>query len=224
VTTTDPSVTLDAVRALPGVAAAEAAPQPAGAVTGVRVRLAHGADPLDVASSVSRLMLEARGAVEAARVRIVDDTAAHARAAAAATGEDSAPAAGRPTPRPRLLRTEFVTTGRDFSAVVVLASSSRTATGLCRGSTTPHSMLRAVAVATLHAIEGLLNDDVRLELDHVEVRPSGHSVVALVELTLLSELGAERLTGAAVVRHDDAATVVRATLKAANRRVESLVG
>ena len=48
-------------------------------------------------------------------------------------------------------------------------------------------------------------------------------VVAVVALTLLSGRGTERLTGAAAVREDVRQAVIRATLDALNRRLETLL-
>ena len=85
-------------------------------------------------------------------------------------------------------------------------------------------MHRAVANATLRAVEELVDGQVRFELDHLEVSPMGNERTVVVALTLLSARGTERLTGAAAVREDVRQAVIRATLDALNRRVEVLLG
>jgi hypothetical protein len=85
-------------------------------------------------------------------------------------------------------------------------------------------MQRAVAQATLKAVERLLDDSARLELEYVDVSQSGHGRTVLVSLTLITERGVERLAGSAVVRDDESAAVVRATLDGVNRRIEMLLG
>jgi hypothetical protein len=82
---------------------------------------------------------------------------------------------------------------------------------------------RAVATATLRAVEELSGDLARFELDHLEVSHLGADRTVVVALTMLSSRGTERLTGAAAVREDVRQAVIRATLDALNRRLESLL-
>ncbi len=84
-------------------------------------------------------------------------------------------------------------------------------------------MQRAVATATLHAVEELLDGKARFELDLVELTPNGRDRAVIVALTMLSSGGSEKLTGAAGVREDVRQAAIRATLDALNRRVEHMV-
>ena len=93
-------------------------------------------------------------------------------------------------------------------------SAGATATGAG-----PH---RAVAAATARAAESALGDDVRLDGEAVDVLPVGQDQIGVVIVTLLTERGVDRLTGAALVRDDGRDTIVRATLDALNRRAETL--
>ena len=52
---------------------------------------------------------------------------------------------------------------------------------------------------------------------------TGRDRTALVAITMLSNAGGEKLTGAAVVREDARQAVIRATLDAVNRRVERML-
>lgn len=205
-----------ALRALPGVAAADVHPDEQGGIDSLRLDLTPGADGLDVAGAASRLMAERFGApVDPTQVQLV-----------ASGGGDTVVQARVPTQRavrPEIVRTDLVTSGIEFSATVVLSSQSRAATGDAHGAVTSSGMQRAVSQATLRAVERLARDTARIELDTVVVNQNGSERTVLVTLTMVSVRGAERLTGSAVVREDESRAVVRATLDALNRRLETLL-
>ena len=78
---------LDALRAVPGVAAADLEPddRPEGAGT-LRLQLAPGADEIAVATSVNRVLREQFGlAVDAGRVQVVEESVPLAPPASEAT-------------------------------------------------------------------------------------------------------------------------------------------
>ena len=207
-----------ALRALPGVTEAVVHPDEAGGVDSLRLDLSPGADGLEVAGAASRLIRERFGTdVDTTQVHVVDALSPQPE------GVDRTVPAQRGT-RPAIVRTDLVTAGHDFSATVVLSSRSRAATGDAHGTITPQGMQRAVGQATLRAIERLARDSARIELDSVVITQAGDQRTVLVTLTLLSTRGTERLTGSAVVRDDDSRAVVRATLDALNRRLETLLG
>ena len=206
-----------ALRALPGVTAADVHPDDQGGIDSLRLDLASGADGVEVAGAVSRLMAERFGAsVDPTQVQVV-----------AASGGDTAVQTRLPAQRavrPEIVRTDLVTTGMEFSATVVLSSQSRAATGDAHGAITSTGMQRAVSQATLRAIERLARETAKIELDQVVVTQTGAERTVLVTLTMVSVRGAERLTGSAVVRDDESRAVIRATLDALNRRLETLLG
>jgi len=129
----------------------------------------------------------------------------------------------RPSARPSIAKMHLVSAGLDVTASVTLASGDRTAVGEARGSATSSGVHRAVALATLRAVEQLVGDAVRVELEHLDVTPMGTERTVVVLLTLLTERGGETLTGAATVRDDVRQAVIRATLDALNRRLELLL-
>ncbi len=132
--------------------------------------------------------------------------------------------AQRTSSRPSISRVQLTSMGLDVTATVTLHSAGELATGTINGSASPRGMHRVVAAATLSAVEQLLGNGVRLDLDHVEVTDLGAQPTVLVRLTLLSALGTETLTGVAVVRGEVREAVLRATLAAVNRRFEMLRG
>lgn len=220
-TTTDASEIVAALRAVPGVSDADLEPDGEGGLGLLRLDLAPGADEVEVATSVGRLLREHFGlGVDADRVQVVED-------APLATHDVLAVPAQRPGQRPAISRMHLVSSGLDVTATVTLAASGRTAAGEARGAASSSGVQRAVANATLRAVEELLDEvpgGVRFELDHLEVNQlGGGDRSVLIALTLLTGKSTERLTGAAAVREDVRQAVIRATLDALNRRLETLL-
>ncbi len=230
----DLSAIAAALQELPGVSAAVVDADDAGGVDALRLGLAPGVDGLAIAGAASRMVHERFGTmVDAEQVQIVDAATLPTQlpspnASRAAKDSHKEPAEAALVPpqravRPEIVRTDLVTTGLEFSATVILSWQSRAATGDARGAATATGMHRAVALATLRAVERLARDTARMELEHLEVTQTGLERTVLVALTLVSTRGSERLTGSAVVRDDVSRAVVRATLDALNRRLETLL-
>jgi hypothetical protein len=216
VTAMDQSALVAALRAVPGVSDADVTPDDDGGLGTLRLDLDAGVDEAAVASAVGRLLREQFGlGVDADRVQVVEE----------AVVDRSAPALPeqRAASRPAISRMHLVSSGLDVTASVTLSSGEQTATGESRGAASQSGVHRAVATATLRAVEQLVDGQVRFELDHLEVTPMGSERTVLVSLTLLTGKGTERLTGAAGVREDVRQAVIRATLDALNRRLEMLL-
>ena len=204
-----------ALKAVPGVAEADIEPETGGPGV-LRLGLLPGVDEVAVATRVGKLLRERFGlGVDADRVQLVEDAAIPPEVPAQRDDDRRM--------RPAIQRMHLTSTGLDITARVTLAHEGRTSMGECVGTATQSGVHRAVAGATLRAVEGLLNEPVRFELEHVEVAPTGRDRTALVAMTMLSAAGGEKLTGAAVVRDDARQAVIRATLDAVNRRVERLL-
>jgi hypothetical protein len=204
-----------ALRAVPGVTDADVTPDGEGGLGTLRLDLEPGVDEAAVASDVGRVLREQFGlGVDAERVQIVEDAVV-----------DRAPSlpGQRTAIRPAISRMHLVSSGLDVTASVTLSSGERTAVGEARGAASQTGVHRAVATATIRAVEELVDGQVRVELDHIEITPMGSERTVLVSLTLLTGKGAERLTGAAGVREDVRQAVIRATLDALNRRLEMLL-
>lgn len=215
-----------ALRDVPGVADADVEPDDDGGMGLLRLGLEAGVDEVAVATSVGRLLRERFGlGVDAERVQIVEDAEIHpagAPSATTSTTEIDVPQQ-RLAGRPAISRMHLVSSGLDVTATVSLSSDGRTAQGEARGSASQSGVQRAVATATLRAVEELAGDIARFELDHLEVAQVGSDRMIIVALTMLSSRGTERLTGAAAVREDVRQAVIRATLDALNRRLETLL-
>ncbi len=106
-------------------------------------------------------------------------------------------------------------------AEVTLALHGETYVGRAQAGATPTSIQRAVAQATLRAVEECIRYEARFEVEHLEVPVMGSERAVLVEISMVTKRGTERFTGVSAVRDDVRAAVVRASLAALNRRLES---
>jgi hypothetical protein len=213
VTVADYAEIVAALRGVPGVAEADLEPDADGEGLGLlRLGLAPGVDEVQVATKVGRLLRERFGlGVDADRVQLIED-------AAATETPDQVNAR-----RPVISRMQLVSSGLDVTASVSLSYRGDTVRGESTGTATQSGVHRAVATATLRALEQLLDGKARFEVDHVEVTPSGRERTVLVGVTMVSGTGSDRLTGSAVVREDVRQAAIRAALDAVNRRLEPLL-
>lgn len=212
-----------ALRGVPGVVEAAVEPDESGEVGSVRVVLDPGVDGLETASSLSRLLhdqLSTEGAPE--HVHVVDDVTPLRHPVPTAEVAPAKPA--RTGGRPTIVRTGQVVADLEVTATVVLSSGERFATGEAHSAASEQGSRRVMSAATLRALEHLVRDAARFDLDHLEVLSSGGVRTVVVSLTMVSAGGTERLTGATAVREDEGRAVVRATLDAVNRRLETLLG
>jgi hypothetical protein len=213
VTVSDYAEIVAALRTVPGVAEADVEPDGDGDGLGLlRLGLTPGVDEVQVATKVGRLLRERFGlGVDADRVQLIED---------AETPDVPSPRDGR---RPVISRMQLVSSGLEVTATVSLAYQGETVRGECTGTATQTGVHRAVATAALRALEQLLDEKARFEVDHVDVTPSGRDRTVLVSVTMVSGTGTDRLTGSAVVRDDVRQATIRAALDAVNRRLEPLL-
>lgn len=210
-----------ALREVPGVADADVEPDGEGDGLGLlRLGLAPGVDEVEVASAVGRLLRERFGlGVDADRVQLVEDMQTDAE------DPDIEADDVHETDRFRasIRRMHIISSGLQVTAEVTLSVGDTSALGRSEGTATQSGVQRAVATATLRAVEELLAGKARFELDLVELTPTGRDRAVLVAVTMLSVGGSEKLTGVAGVREDVRQAAIRATLDALNRRVEHMV-
>jgi hypothetical protein len=237
----DRQALVSALRAVDGVADADVDPDAEGGLGTLRLDLEPGCDERAVATQVSRLLRERFGlGVDADRVSvaespvelvdIADDVPSESPVVAEPAVVENVSETrlvNLPGPRlntrPSIAKMHLVASGLDVTASVTLSASGGTATGEARGLASQSGVHRAVAMATLRAVEQLVGDGIRVELEHLEITPLGTERTVVVLLTLLTAQGSESLTGAAAVRDDVRQAVIRATLDALNRRLELLL-
>jgi hypothetical protein len=226
-----------ALRAVAGVTDAEILPDARGGPGTLRLQLAPGADEVLVGTRVSKLLREGFGlGVDADRVQIYEEAPAGGLEAvpdvepdeARATGPVPGVATGVAAPAlddrgPRLLiqRMQLVSAREGVTSEVTLELDGRAHTGSAGAASTPSSVHRSVALATLRAVEEAAGGQLRFELEHLETTILGTDRAVVVEVSMITKYGSERLTGVSAVREDARQAVIRATLNALNRRIET---
>jgi hypothetical protein len=117
-------------------------------------------------------------------------------------------------------RVEVATGRMELWATVQLRAGDLVHTGTASATATGTGSHRAVVAATARAAESALGGTVRLDVEAVDLIGVGADQVGVVVVTLLTDRGVDRLTGAALFREDGMQTLVRATLDALNRRTD----
>ncbi len=120
-------------------------------------------------------------------------------------------------------RMQLVSAGLGVTTSVSLSWLGQAYVGESSAAATPTSVHRSVATATLRALEEVVGTAARFELEQLEINQLGPDRAVVVVVAMLTKLGSERLTGVSVVREDVRQAVIRATLDALNRRLESLL-
>ena len=118
---------------------------------------------------------------------------------------------------------QLVSAGLGVTTSVSLSWQGNAFLGESSAAATPSSVHRSVATATLRALEEVVGSAARFELEQLEINQLGPDRAVVVVVAMLTRLGSERLTGVSVVREDVRQAVIRATLDALNRRLESLL-
>jgi hypothetical protein len=202
----------------------------------LRIEFVDGVDESEITRSVVRLLraklgLEAQPSVEASTV----DSPFRGRVSAVRSPSVAAApvGGGRTLPRPsgvdvpRLVMENVTMTrlGAEATVEVRLRGPGGTAVGEARGPGVDAYLSRVAATAAAHAVDQALGSGIRgkVFVEHVSVVPFGVAEVAVVVLLLSYNGVTEQLSGSAIVVDDPHQAVVRATLAALNRRLESLL-
>ncbi|MFZ0324172.1 MAG: hypothetical protein WAN48_08590 [Actinomycetes bacterium] len=127
------------------------------------------------------------------------------------------------SPRILIARMQLVSAGLGVTTEVTLSWLGDVFAGEAAAAATPTSVHRSVAQATLRAVESVVGQRARFELEQLEINQLGPDRAVVVVVSMLTKAGSERLTGVSVVREDVRQAVIRATLDALNRRLESLL-
>jgi hypothetical protein len=108
-------------------------------------------------------------------------------------------------------------TGRVVSAEVIVRDAETTHRGSAQGVASPNGRTRAVAQATLAAVDTLLGDSDAVELEGAEIVSVLGRELAVSLLTVHSDRSGLTLSGSAVVRDTPQHAVARSVLDALNR-------
>ena len=233
----DTAAVVAALRAVAGVTDAEILPDQRGGPGTLRLQLAPGADEVVVGTRVSKLLREGFGlGVDADRVQIYEEAPASllesvpdveidqgpGPGVVSATGDAGAQGAlDERGARLLIQRMQLVSAREGVTSEVTLELDGRAHTGTAGAASTPSSVHRSVALATLRAVEEAVLGQLRFELEHLETTALGTDRAVVVEVSMITKHGSERLTGVSAVREDARQAVIRATLNALNRRIET---
>lgn len=129
------------------------------------------------------------------------------------------PSVGGEPPRVAIIDLDVQVEDQRVQVVATLGRLGRTVQGTASSLATTRGQLRAVAEATVEAVQSLTGGALRIGVDDVSVQSSDQPVTAMVVLALLTPAGEDHLVGASIVRADTSEAVMRATLDALNRRL-----
>jgi hypothetical protein len=196
-----------ALRSVPGVRSADIGDDDDGGAGLLRLDLAGDVDEVEVAASVGRLLRERFGlGVDAGQVQMVE---AAENFAAPFIPSPSGEANLRSSAEVGVAVMNVTSVGRKVVVTIVLRRAGLEFRGEASGTTSANGVVRAVAEATLHAIEELTEDAVIGRLEVLEV--AGQVLVTLV----LDVDGVEiTATAQSEVHSDPRQAVVRAVLAA----------
>jgi hypothetical protein len=214
----------DALRHLPGVKAASVVTGPDAVPTEVHVLTAPGKAPKQVVRDVQSLALTQYDIDIDHRivsvVQIGDDEVrmVSPNGVEVHEGDDAPVETESPVVRPSLAAVMVRSGGGETAATVTLSVGDQVFEGHSQGPAGTSHRARLVALATLEAVAELLGQP--CEVESSIIVPTGSREVALCVLTVMvPRTGEQVLTGAAVVRGDEADAVVRSVLAALNRQL-----
>lgn len=215
----------DALRHLPGVKAASVVTGPDAVPTEVHVLAAPGKAAKQVVRDVQSLALTQYDIDIDHRivsvVQIGDDEVRTVSPNGVEVHADDDGQAAEPEAqvvRPSLAAVMVRSGGGETAASVTLSVGEQVFEGHSQGPAGTSHRARLVALATLEAVAELLGQP--CEVESSIIVPTGSREVALSVLTVMvPRTGEQVLTGAAVVRGDEADAVVRSVLAALNRQL-----
>jgi hypothetical protein len=196
-----------ALRSVPGVRSADIGDDDEGGAGLLRLDLAGDVDEVEVAASVGRLLREQFGlGVDAGHVQMVE---AAENFAAPLIPSQPGDAHSGALADVQVAVMNVTSAGRKVVVTIVLRRAGREFRGEAPGTTSANGVFRAVAEATLHAIEELTEDAVIGRLEVLEVSDQ-------VLVTLVLDVDGVEITASAQaeIHSDPRQAVVRAVLAA----------
>lgn len=209
----------ESLRQIPGVQAASVVTGPDAVPTEVHVLAAPGKPAKQVVRDVQSLAL-ARFDIDIDHriVSVVQIGEEEVRSAEEPDAATEAAAGDEAAPRPAIAAITVRSGKGETEATVTITAGGQNLEGTSRGPAARSHRARLVAAATLDAVSELLGQP--CEVESASVVATGVREVAMSVLTLtVPRTGEQILTGAAVVRGDEADAVARSVLAALNRQL-----
>ncbi len=131
----------------------------------------------------------------------------------------------RPVPelRPRVTSVTVLSKGRTMEAKVQLGIGEETFEGTSSGPNTANNKLRLISQATALALEEYMKGICNIVTEDITTIVLSRRPVVAVCIALVTNIGEERLIGAAFTNEDEREAAVKATLAAVNRRMALLL-
>lgn len=205
----EPERLVEAVRQVPGVRDAFHVTAPDGA-SSLRLELEEGVDPDEVHTAVSAVVAEQRAVDLGPQSADEPGEELHGQVEAPAAEVDI-PALG-PV---ELRRVDIESAGLEAEVTVTLSLGKDESTGKVAVPPIDWHIQHAAAAATVEALRPRLGaSDIRVEVEHASIVPTGPVKTAVVVVLWLDGQAVRRLSGAAVVTAERSRAVVSATLGA----------
>jgi hypothetical protein len=212
----------DSLRLIPGVTAASVVTGPDAVPTEVHVLASPGKAAKQVVRDVQSLAL-ARFDIDidhriVSVVQMGDDEVRAVEVPDSRAASESVAPAPEPLVRPAIAAISVRSGHGEIEAAVTLAIGEQLFGGSATGPSGRSHRARLVAAAALDAVSELLGQP--CEVESSAIVATGSREIALSVLTLtVPRIGEQVLTGAAVVRGDEADAIVRSVLAALNRQL-----
>jgi hypothetical protein len=212
----------DSLRLIPGVTAASVVTGPDAVPTEVHVLASPGKAAKQVVRDVQSLAL-ARFDIDidhriVSVVQMGDDEVRAVEVPDSRAASESVAQAPEPLVRPAIAAISVRSGHGEIEAAVTLAIGEQLFEGSATGPSGRSHRARQVAAAALDAVSELLGQP--CEVESSAIVATGSREIALSVLTLtVPRFGEQVLTGAAVVRGDEADAIVRSVLAALNRQL-----
>ena len=149
-------------------------------------------------------------------------TVDHKKISVAQMQDDDGPSAVTEM-RPKVVSVTVLSTGRTTETKVQLEIGGAAYEGVVAGPNTASNKLRLISQATISAIENYLKGTCNLVPEDITTLTLGKRQAIAASVSLVTNVGEERLIGAAFVGHDEREAAVKATLAAVNRRMALLL-
>ena len=125
--------------------------------------------------------------------------------------------------RPKVASVTVLSRGRTTEAQVQLEIGGEVFEGSASGPSTANNKLRLISQATVLALEDFLKGICNIVTEDITLINLARRQAITVCVSLVTNIGEERLIGAAFVNDDEREAAVKATLAAVNRRMALLL-
>jgi hypothetical protein len=125
--------------------------------------------------------------------------------------------------RPKVTGVTVLSGRRTTEARVQLEIGRDVYEGTASGPSTANNKLRVISLATLLALENYLKGTCNLVTEDITEITLARRQAITASVSLVTNIGEERLIGAAFINHDEREAAVKATLAAVNRRMALLL-